>query len=430
MVAVSVVLLVLVVAADAHTTCTASGAGNVTCESWASGQSLNVTFAAPPVTVPPPLFFIDVQATAYSLPPPTAALPRNATVASIVSGAANPHNITPDEALAMAVAAAKHSPHPLDVVLFPECFLYDGYNAEACGVGGGPPGERWECKGPHVTACRRVAKATKAYVVCPFYELQNASASQDAGPSFNTAVLLDRTGAVVGKYRKSYPTSEIFPPNTGELSEGILPGNLGVPVFDTDFGRISLLICWDFDFPELWYAAAAGGAELVLWPSAGKGGQNVAVHAQMHNMFVAANGNGQNFDRLGRPVPADVSFNYTLPQQGGGQPDEVECFHPPCKQPRDGRVLINVATLDLDSSLIFSGGPGPKKKIIEAFIADGEKHGVASVYQDDVANLQLLACVRPGCHSRTALREAGLETRREERSRNRLSNNLLRQHVP
>ena len=81
-------------------------------------------------------------------------------------------------------------------------------------------------------------------MVCPFYELASASASQDMGPSFNTAMLLDRSGAVVGKYRKSYPTAEIFPPNSGEIGEGVLPGNLDVPVYDTDFGRVSMLICW------------------------------------------------------------------------------------------------------------------------------------------------------------------------------------------
>ena len=231
-----VLQLVLAAPPASHSGCTASSNDSisVTCESWASGRGVNVVL--PHVnTAGPPIQFVDVQATEYSLPPPAAAPPRNATVVSIVSGGANPRNISADDALAMALAAAKASPRPLDVVLFPEVFLYDGYNAEACGVGGGPAGERWRCDGPHVLACRRVANATKAYVVCPFYELQNASASQGTGPSFNTAVLLDRSGAVVGKYRKSYPTSEIFPPNTGELSEGVLPGNLGVPVFDTDF---------------------------------------------------------------------------------------------------------------------------------------------------------------------------------------------------
>ena len=57
-----------------------------------------------------------------------------------------------------------------------------------------------------------------------------------------------------------YPTSELIE-GKGELNEGIIPGNLGVPVFDTDVGRVAILICWDMDFPELWHAAASQGAD-------------------------------------------------------------------------------------------------------------------------------------------------------------------------
>jgi predicted amidohydrolase len=235
--------------ADGHSSCSISatadhGSQVVTCETWASAQSLTGLTLAPPQPAEEPPLFVDVQAVAYSLPAAGTAPPRNATIASIVSGAANKHNISADEAVAMAIAASKASPTPLDLVLFPECFLYDGDNAEFCGVYAAT-GKRWDCNGPHVSVCRRVALATKAYVVCPFYELAQRNASQDTGPSFNTAVLLDRRGAVVGKYRKSYPTSEIFGSPAGELDEGILPGNLGVPTFDTDFGRVAILVCWD-----------------------------------------------------------------------------------------------------------------------------------------------------------------------------------------
>ena len=165
---------------------------------------------------------------------------------SIVSGAANPRNVSADEVLDMAFAAVKRSPQPVDVVLFPECFLYDGYNAEACGLGGGPEGERWKCEGPHVTACRRVAVATKAYVVCPFYELQNASASQDTGPSFNTAVLLDRTGAAAayqssGKSKSQQMSSDTRPKSVSNTGTPRFPGrmpSLSSPVFG---GKISLV---------------------------------------------------------------------------------------------------------------------------------------------------------------------------------------------
>ena len=37
----------------------------------------------------------------------------------------------------------------------------------------------------------------------------------------------------------------------GEINTGVLPSTLGVPVFDTDFGRIAILLCWDMEFPEV-----------------------------------------------------------------------------------------------------------------------------------------------------------------------------------
>ena len=72
---------------------------------------------------------------------------------------------------------------------------------------------------------------------------------------YNTAVLLDRNGQITGKYHKvQLPLSE--------ASAGIAPGD-SVPVFDTDFGRVALLICHDTSFPEPAREAALQGAELL-----------------------------------------------------------------------------------------------------------------------------------------------------------------------
>jgi predicted amidohydrolase len=75
---------------------------------------------------------------------------------------------------------------------------------------------------------------------------------------FNTAVLIDRDGNFAGKYRKvSLPQEEI--------DGGITPGN-SFPVFDTDFGKIGLMICWDVTFPEPAKALAQNGAEIIFLP--------------------------------------------------------------------------------------------------------------------------------------------------------------------
>ncbi|MEK6781214.1 MAG: carbon-nitrogen hydrolase family protein [Bacteroidota bacterium] len=75
---------------------------------------------------------------------------------------------------------------------------------------------------------------------------------------YNTSVLIDREGNLAGKYRKvSLPREEI--------DGGITPGN-SFPVFDTDFGKIGMMICWDVTFPEAARTLAQQGAEIIFLP--------------------------------------------------------------------------------------------------------------------------------------------------------------------
>jgi predicted amidohydrolase/regulation of enolase protein 1 (concanavalin A-like superfamily) len=99
---------------------------------------------------------------------------------------------------------------------------------------------------------------------------------------YNAAVLLDRNGAIVGKYRKvQLPLAEV--------SGGITPGST-VPVFQTDFGRVALLICQDAAFPEPAREAAIRGAELLLVPIWGGKPALTAARAVEQSMWVAASG--------------------------------------------------------------------------------------------------------------------------------------------
>jgi len=99
---------------------------------------------------------------------------------------------------------------------------------------------------------------------------------------YNTAVLLDRNGQMTGKYHKvQLPISE--------ASDGIAPGN-SVPVFDTDFGRVALLICHDTSFPEPAREAALQGAELLLVPIWGGRPALVRARAVENGIYLAASG--------------------------------------------------------------------------------------------------------------------------------------------
>jgi predicted amidohydrolase len=96
-----------------------------------------------------------------------------------------------------------------------------------------------------------IARKYRLYIVAGILE-------RSGDTVFNTAVLLDRSGNLAGKYRKvSLPQEEI--------DGGITPGN-SFPVFETDFGTIGLMICWDVTFPEPARSLAQKGAEIIFMP--------------------------------------------------------------------------------------------------------------------------------------------------------------------
>lgn len=100
--------------------------------------------------------------------------------------------------------------------------------------------------------CSELARKYSAYVVPWDYELDSD------GKFYNMSYILDRQGNEVGKYRKVLITR-------GENKKGITPGN-DFPVFDLDFGKVGIMICFDNYFSEAARCLALRGAELVLYP--------------------------------------------------------------------------------------------------------------------------------------------------------------------
>ena len=85
-----------------------------------------------------------------------------------------------------------------------------------------------------------------------------------AGVYHNTAAVIDADGSYLGKYRKMH-----IPQDPGfEEKFYFTPGDLGYKVWDTRFGKISVLICWDQWYPEAARLAALGGAEILFYPTA------------------------------------------------------------------------------------------------------------------------------------------------------------------
>jgi len=81
---------------------------------------------------------------------------------------------------------------------------------------------------------------------------------------FNTVVMLDADGKVLGNYRKSH-----IPEGPGYHEKFYFsPGDTGFRVFDTAYVRVGVGICWDQWFPECARAMALMGAEVLLYPTA------------------------------------------------------------------------------------------------------------------------------------------------------------------
>lgn len=95
------------------------------------------------------------------------------------------------------------------------------------------------------------AKQYKMYIISGLYGWQGDVLS-------NIAVLYDKQGKIQGTY------SKVHLPD-GEAQDGAVPGN-SFPVFTTDFGKIGMLICWDYAFPEASRALALNGAEILFCP--------------------------------------------------------------------------------------------------------------------------------------------------------------------
>lgn len=110
--------------------------------------------------------------------------------------------------------------------------------------------------GPTVEAWRAVAAAYGGLIVGGFCERGDAGGD---GALYNSAVAVGGDG-VVGHYRKLH----LF--DTEKLC--FAPGDLGLPTFETSFGRLGICVCYDLRFVEVVRVLALSGAELICVPTA------------------------------------------------------------------------------------------------------------------------------------------------------------------
>jgi predicted amidohydrolase len=102
---------------------------------------------------------------------------------------------------------------------------------------------------------------------------------------FNTSVLINRNGSLNGFYRKTHlPLAEI--------ENGLSPGS-DYPVFDTDFARIGMIICWDTAFPEPTRRMKLAGAELITNATMGDFWPMDRARAKENGVWMAISGAGR-----------------------------------------------------------------------------------------------------------------------------------------
>jgi predicted amidohydrolase len=140
-----------------------------------------------------------------------------------------------------------------DLIILPELWnigfaSYNRYRTEA------EPAD-----GPTITMLSGLARDLRCYIHT------GSIVEKDGDSYFNASFLLDRSGAVVGSYRKFH----LFTFQSAE-SEILTPGRR-VTVIETEFGAVGLATCYDLRFPEFFRAMVDRGAGIFLvtaaWPS-------------------------------------------------------------------------------------------------------------------------------------------------------------------
>jgi predicted amidohydrolase len=147
-------------------------------------------------------------------------------------------------------------------------------------VGGDALGRSVPFAGPLGEAFARKAREHRCYIVVPTY-LREAG---EPARCSNAAVLVDRGGRVAGVYRKMHL---VVGGDRKTLEGGSTPGT-SVPVFDCDFGKLGIQICYDMEFDRGWEGLARDGAEIVAWPTQSPQTAHPAARAMAHHFYIVS----------------------------------------------------------------------------------------------------------------------------------------------
>jgi N-carbamoylputrescine amidase len=156
--------------------------------------------------------------------------------------------------------------------------------------------------GPTTKLMQELAKRHNMVIIVPIYE------EESPGVYYNTAAVIDADGTYLGKYRKNH-IPHVAPGFWEKFY--FKPGNLGYPVFKTQYADVGVYICYDRHFPEGARELGLNGAEIVFNPSATVAGLSEYLwkleqpaHAVANAYFVGA------INRVGHEQPWDIGEFY------------------------------------------------------------------------------------------------------------------------
>lgn len=123
--------------------------------------------------------------------------------------------------------------------------------------------------GESIEFCKKMARKWNMVMICPILEIDE----KHADTIWNTAVVVSNSGHVIGKHRKYHI------PRVGDFNESTyyFEGNTGQSIFETQFGKIGINICYGRHFPQHWHMLGLNGAEIVFNPSATVDGLSEAL---------------------------------------------------------------------------------------------------------------------------------------------------------
>jgi predicted amidohydrolase len=153
-----------------------------------------------------------------------------------------------------------------DLIVLPETLTYFGARATPADVAE-------PIDGPSVAYFCELAKQHNVYLVVGLYERAGHLV-------YNVAVLIGPDGRVIGVYRKM-----TLPSN--EVANGVAPGK-DYPVFETRFGKVGLMVCYDGFFPEVARELTNRGAEVIAWPVWGCNPALAQARAAENHVYVVS----------------------------------------------------------------------------------------------------------------------------------------------